>query len=198
MGFSYLFILQLRSWLRWSRTSWFGLQTWSLWLLDLRLPDLRPPTSTSVSFWLLASISTSLDLSTGANTPKCVSPTRQYNFQSISLWIAGADIWEPGPLTVLLSTLSGSISGFTIVRGYHLWTLLLPVYDISSEAQGYYFWMHADIIEQGDHLWTFTSKARLPLLNLYHHLAMENALVRALCSKTCRIAGEALVRWHWV
>ncbi len=53
--------------------------------------------------------------------------------------------------------------------------------------------MHANIVEQGYHLWTRTGRESLLPLNLYRHLAMEDAAVRALCSETRKIAGAGEV-----
>ncbi len=52
--------------------------------------------------------------------------------------------------------------------------------------------MHADKVEQSYHFWIYTDRARLLLLDLYHHLAIENVVVWAFCSEICKIAGEAL------
>lgn len=53
--------------------------------------------------------------------------------------------------------------------------------------------MHANIIEQVYYLWTYIGRARLPPLNLYYHLAMKDAIIQALCSKTCKIASTSKV-----
>ncbi len=106
---------------------------------------------------------------------------------------AGTNIWELGSLTVFSSTLGDFINGFTIVQGYHLWTLSPPAYSILSKVHSYYLWIYANIIEQGYHLLTCIDRARLPLLNLYYHLAMEDVVARALYSKTYKIIGTGEV-----
>lgn len=82
---------------------------------------------------------------------------------------------------------------FTIVRGYYLLTLSLPIYGISLKAQDYYLRMYANIVEQSYHLLTCTSRARLSIKNLYCYLAMKDTVIWAFCSETCTIADAGNV-----
>ncbi len=137
MRFSHLFILYLRFWHRWSRTSWFRHQIsltsliFNLLLLQLFLD-------------LLFEYLRSLTFEFGVDTPKFASPMRWYNFFQLQT--------TPGP------------AALEVARHQLYKSQALPSFFSSPVASNSSIWMKPFSTSMKEQRWNFTApKARIRL-----------------------------------